>query len=634
MFKPSITRFMTASLTVLMAGLLVATLILAARAWNSYVVAGRIAAMAATDQTIFNALVSVRAQVPRDSMALVSQDDPRPMIRATYEEASRAVRDALAALRGSGIVAGVPLAAKVEQTWRDVLSQQAEVDRQAGLPRAQRSLMAVDGWRASIKQMMDALGSASIAVGNEVRIADARIAEYVQVRQMAWRIRDRYGLQCALLRANVDAAATPNQSTHDAWIADRAVYEADWHYLDDFLSRPGASPELLSLAAEARGNTSRAQAKIDKVIGDIGTSRNPVMRSGDWTELCDGPFDSILAIARQAQIEATHRAGDIRSTSFHTLVVSGVDLAAVIAFGAFAMVVVRRRFTRPMGMLTETITRLSRGDYAQPVPAPRSLDELGSLTLALEALRTSSLQADRLRSAMSRFTADASHQLRTPLTILQTHISVLDALLPGSHDARSALSDIRGAADRLQRLLIQLLRLATADGGHAPDPEAASSDLRELVQEVAGEFLRAATEAGVGLHFEVEDRPFPFRVNKIMIREILANLIDNAIRYNTPGGHVVIRLLREQNAHVIEVEDDGPGIPEIERSKVVTRFYRLKRDQSQVGSGLGLAIVESLAASCNAEFQLSDGAHGRGLLARLRLPQVPPNEDAPMMTAS
>lgn len=620
MFKSSITRFMIASLAVLMVGLLVATLILAARAWTNYALAGRIATMAATDETIFNALVSVRAQVPRDSMALVGQDDPRSVIRLSYGEASRAVQGALAALRGSGIADGARLAAGVEQTWREVLAQQAEVDRQADLPRAQRSLLAVDGWRAAIQQMMDALGSASIAVGNEVRIADARIAEYVQVRQVAWRIRDRYGLQCALLRANVDAGASPPQATRDAWISDRAVYVADSRFLDDFLSRPGASPELLRLAAEARASTSRAQAAINIVIGRIGASHGPAMGSAEWTALCDRPFDSILAIARQAQLEATRRAGDIRSTSFRMLLVAGVDLAAVIAFGAFAVVVVRRRFTRPMGVLTETIARLSRRDYAQPVPAPRSLDELGSMALALEALRASSLQAEQLQNAMSRFTADASHQLRTPLTILQTHISVLDALLPGSHDARAALADIRGAADRLQRLLIQLLRLATADSGHAPDPETPCPDLRELVQDVAGEFLKAATESGVELHFEADASDFPCCANPIMIREILANLIDNAIRYNEPGGHVVVRLLHPPHALVIEVEDDGPGIPQAERAKVVTRFYRLKRDQSQVGSGLGLAIVESLAASCNAEFQLGDAAQGRGLLARLRFP--------------
>lgn len=617
---------MITSLTVLMVGLLVATLFLAASAWNNHLLAGRIASMTGTDQIIFDALVSVRGQVPRDSIALIAQDDPRQVIQFNYDEAARAVQGAITALRRSGIHDSARLAASVEQSWLAVLAQQVEVTRQAALPRAQRSLLALDGWREAIRQMMDALGSASIAVGNTVRIADARIAEYVQVRQVAWQIRDRYGLQCAMLRPNVDERVPLGQATRDAWVSDRAVYTADWRFLDDFLSRPGASPELLRRAAAARANTTRAQGAIDAVVGRIGGSRGPAMGGAEWTTLCDGPFASILAIAQQAQVEATRRAEDMRAGAFRILVLSGIDLAAVIAFGAFAVVIVRQRFARPMRKLIETIARLSRREYAQPVPAPRSPDELGSMALALEALRASSLQAEQLQNAMSRFTADASHQMRTPLTILQTHISVLDALLRESNEARASLADIRGAADRLQRLLIQLLKLAKAEGGHAADPETACPDRRELVQEVAGEFLKAATEAGVELHFETDAHVFPCRANPITIREILANLIDNAIRYNEPGGHVVVRLLQPPDALVIEVEDDGPGIPQSERDKVVTRFYRLKRDQSKVGSGLGLAIVESLAASCNAEFRLVDGAHGRGLLARLRLPVAPRGE--------
>jgi two-component system sensor histidine kinase TctE len=102
-----------------------------------------------------------------------------------------------------------------------------------------------------------------------------------------------------------------------------------------------------------------------------------------------------------------------------------------------------------------------------------------------------------------------------------------------------------------------------------------------------------------------------------MIHEIFSNLIDNAIRYNNAGGSVVIRLFDDQGRHVVDVEDDGPGIPAAERDKVFTRFYRLSRDQSRVGSGLGLAIVQSFAATLNAEISMSAGANDRGLRVRV-----------------
>src|SRR5258708_39759557 len=101
-----------------------------------------------------------------------------------------------------------------------------------------------------------------------------------------------------------------------------------------------------------------------------------------------------------------------------------------------------------------------------------------------------------------------------------------------------------------------------------------------------------------------------------MIQKIFANLIDNAIRYNNAGGSVVIRLFDDRGMPVVDVEDDGPGIPDAEHDKVFTRFYRMNRDQSRVGSGLGLAIVQSFPASLNADIQLLAVAGTRGLRVR------------------
>src|SRR6202011_1967069 len=103
MFKASITKFLIASLGILMAGLFVAALILAAQAWNNYALAGRIARLTSTDRTLFNALVTVRAQIPKDSTALIAQDDPQPVLGGTHREASLSVTTALDALQATDI---------------------------------------------------------------------------------------------------------------------------------------------------------------------------------------------------------------------------------------------------------------------------------------------------------------------------------------------------------------------------------------------------------------------------------------------------------------------------------------------------------------------------------------------------
>jgi len=617
MFKSSITKFLIASLGILMTGLFVAALILAVQAWSNYALAGRIARLTNTDHTLFNALVTVRAQIPKDSTALIAQDDPRLVMGATHREASLTVTTAIEALQATDIANRAQFVTAIQTAWQKAEALQFTVEAQASRARAERDLHAIDAWREAVHGMTDTLSTASAAVGNAVRMGDPIIAEMVQIRRTAWIIRDRYGLQCSMLRPNVDRSLPLNAGQLDLWHGDRAIYTAAWHTLDEFLLRPGVSAALRERIDVARTRTKQAQTKVDAIVDRFDGSGKPVVASAEWTALCDGPFDSILAIAQQAQDEANGHAEAIRAASSRMLLVAGLDLTAVIAFGAFAVVNVQRRLARPMKTLIGTIARLGRREFDQAVPSTGSPDELGSMAQALETLRTSALEAERLQLAMNRFTADASHQMRTPLTILRTHISVLGDIIPANHAAYSSLKDIQEAAERLQRLLIQLLKLARADGGKSHDRDSGTIDLREVVQEIAAKHVPQALEAGIDLHFEAEQRPFPAQANPITINEIFANLIDNAIRYNEVGGSVVIRLFDDGATHVVDVEDDGPGIPDTEQEKVFTRFYRLSRDQSRVGSGLGLAIVQSLAATLNAEIRMSAGADNRGLRVRV-----------------
>ena len=617
MFNSSITKFLVASLGILMTGLFVAALILAAQAWTNYALAGRIGRLTSTDHTLFDALVTVRAQIPKNSTALIAQDDPRPLIGAAHQEASRTVSAAIHALQATDIADRERFAAAIQTAWRKAEALQFIVDAQASRPRPERDLHVIDDWREAVHGMTDTLSTASAAVGNAVRLGDPIIAEMVQISRTAWIIRDRYGLQCSMLRPNADRSQPLDAAQLDLWHGNRAVYTAAWHTLDDFLLRPGVSTALRERIDAARATTGQAQARVDQIVARFDGSGKPAVAGDEWTATCDGPFESILAIAQQAQNEANGHAEAIRATSFRMLLIAGVDLTAVIAFGVFAVINVQRRLARPMKILTGAIARLSRREFDEAVPSTQSPDELGSMAQALESLRTSALEAERLQQAMSRFTADASHQMRTPLSILRAHISVLTGLIPANDAAYSSLKDIQEAADRLQRLLIQLLKLARADGGRSLDKESGTIDLREVLQEIAAKHVPQALEAGVELHFEADQRPFPSPANPIMVNEIFANLIDNAIRYNSPGGSLVVRLFGAEGRSVVDVEDDGPGIPDAERDKVFTRFYRLNRDQSRVGSGLGLAIVQSLAATLNAEIKMSTGPNERGLRVRV-----------------
>lgn len=210
---------------------------------------------------------------------------------------------------------------------------------------------------------------------------------------------------------------------------------------------------------------------------------------------------------------------------------------------------------------------------------------------------------------MRRFTADASHQMRTPLTILRAHLGVLRKHPPETEAGRSSVADITHATDRLQSLLTGLIALARTEDGAlvAPAPEI---DLCALVRAAASEFVPLASRSRVRMSVETPPGAIMARSDPMLLNEVLANLIDNAVRYNRKGGQVTIRVLREADRCGVEVEDNGPGVPAAYREKIFQRFYRLARDQGEAGSGLGLSIVDAIVHRLNAQIAVADGDHG------------------------
>ena len=222
---------------------------------------------------------------------------------------------------------------------------------------------------------------------------------------------------------------------------------------------------------------------------------------------------------------------------------------------------------------------------------------------------------------MRRFTADASHQMRTPLAILRTHLGVLKRHAPASSEGKASVADIELATDRLQSLLTGLITLARAEEPGPGDPGGGGmpADLGTVVHQVLAEHQAAAVARGVKLRLGTED-DVSVDIDALLIRELVSNLIDNAIRYNHGGGSVEVRLRRSLGWAVIEIEDDGPGVPVADRHRIFQRFYRLSRDSQQFGSGLGLSIVQAIAGRIGARINVTEGRDQRGLRISISLP--------------
>jgi len=223
-------------------------------------------------------------------------------------------------------------------------------------------------------------------------------------------------------------------------------------------------------------------------------------------------------------------------------------------------------------------------------------------------------QLDTATVGVRRFTADASHQMRTPLSVLKVQVALARR---GSGPERSvALDEIADAVVRLERLVTQLLALARAEEAGVSAPLEAV-DLREVAVAVITRQINRAIEAGIDL--TIEGDPEVSHVvpgHRTLIFEIVSNLIDNGIRYNRRGGTVSVRLQTTPLETTIAVVDDGPGIPIDQREMAFDRFVRLGATGSPEGSGLGLAIVRSAATRLNATVALGEVASGTSVILR------------------
>ena len=283
-----------------------------------------------------------------------------------------------------------------------------------------------------------------------------------------------------------------------------------------------------------------------------------------------------------------------------------------------------RRGLAPILRLRDLVQRRKPGalEPIDPVPVP---NELTPLVLAINDYVA---RLDRYMSAQSRFIANASHQLRTPLTVLNTQVSfALRSVEPA--EARATLQAIRGGVQQGIHVVNQLLTLSSAEfrvGQGLPQTEV---DLAAVARSVIEKLATLAQAKSIDLGFEYSGGPSMVRATPHLLDELVANLVDNALRYTADGGIVTVAIINRPGVVALRVEDNGPGIPRSEHERVFERFYRLHYDGAK-GCGLGLSIVQEIASASEAEVVLSEPPSGRGLVVTVTFPtRAADHNDAP-----
>lgn len=289
------------------------------------------------------------------------------------------------------------------------------------------------------------------------------------------------------------------------------------------------------------------------------------------------------------------------------------QLVLVLLAGLVTIIGLQRGLT-PVLRLRDAVRERGR-ERLDPLDPHMVQNELRPL---VHALNDHMERVQNQMAAQRRFVSNAAHQLRTPLALISTQASVA-ARETESLRRDEALTALRSSTKQVTRLASQLLTLSRAEPG-SRRPRNDTIDLVDTARRVLENLAEEALRHDIDLGLEADETPVHVAGDGTMLREMLVNLVDNALRYTQAGGRVTVGVGREGATALLWVEDNGPGIPEAERDQVFERFYRIMGTEPE-GSGLGLAIVREVVDGAGGSVTLGD-AGGGGLLISVRLPSV------------
>ncbi|HEV2677592.1 MAG TPA: HAMP domain-containing methyl-accepting chemotaxis protein [Aliidongia sp.] len=468
--------------------------------------ASRLVTLAEADRTVFGSMQALRVSRGDIQTALLNLDDPKPKlaeVRARDANEFQAAVRVLPRIGGAGLDR---LTVELQQRWSAVGQLWDQLDAYAAKPKAERDIKATEAWYKGLGAVIDSLNEASLNVAGEARIADPFVGELVGARQTAWGIRDAAGSECSASRGAVAGGKKLSADVRAGVDRLRGSGEAGWTSLKGLMVRPGVPSALRGALAEADAAMGKSIAERDAVYRKLDDSGTAPVTPGQWTTLCNAPFEPILKIALTALDLMQRRAEDQRASARFSLAASSAVLLLALAGAAFVLRLIRRRVVTPVRSLSAAIGHLSRRDYAQPVPLVGQDDEFAEMAVTLEALRQGALDADRLAAErLGAQEADLARAGRLGLLCRGFETSVgrtLDAVGQATGrmiDAAGAMTGTAGDAtqrtEEIARAVQQAAESINAVAGAAEEMRASLSEVSDKVEQSSRLTARAVGDA-------------------------------------------------------------------------------------------------------------------------------------------
>jgi signal transduction histidine kinase len=286
-----------------------------------------------------------------------------------------------------------------------------------------------------------------------------------------------------------------------------------------------------------------------------------------------------------------------------------LGVIGIILFSLIAGGITARRVLKRIDTIRDTSTKIMSGNLSERVPITSRNDEFDGLATNLNAMLD---RIEQLLQGLKQVTDNVAHDLKTPLTRLRNQAEA--ALRDGADDEtrQQALETTIRESDRLIQTFNALLMIARAEAG-APSGTLTDIDVSAVVADVAELYGPVAEDEGILIETAITEGVH-LRANRELIGQAMVNLLENAIKYAKPKGggegRITVGLRRESDRVLIEVADNGPGIPEEDRKRVLERFVRLEKSRSEPGSGLGLSLVDAVTRLMGGQFRIEDNRPG------------------------
>jgi heavy metal sensor kinase len=326
------------------------------------------------------------------------------------------------------------------------------------------------------------------------------------------------------------------------------------------------------------------------------------------------PYKRVVVLSASGDPEGEIKNAERRRTLDQMRLLTFAALGGLFLPSLLIGWVVAGRVLRPVGQITAAARRIQATNLSERIALEGPQDELKTLADTFDEMLG---RLDASFDAQRQFVADASHELRNPLAVIQTNADVALQEDGVPEEVQARLQAVRRAADRMRQLVDDLLALARLELAAARRTEI---DLRTVLDEVTDELGPLARAHGLRLEASAEG-DLHVLADREAVKRALANLLDNAFRHSPAGAPVRLAASRSNGWAVVIVADDGPGLSPGEQERVFERFWRSDsaRSRESGGTGLGLAIVRRIAESHGGEVGVSSEP-GRGSTFELRLP--------------